>query len=292
MLNDFKITLLGTGTPKPAIDRFGPSTLIEAGKNRILIDCGRGTMQRIHQIDTNASTFDKLFLTHLHSDHTTGIPDLWITGTLRQRLKNPLKIWGPKGTKDMIYHIKEAFKVDTLVRREAHEMFGGNWEVEGLRIIPHEIDEEFIYSEDGVTVIPFRVNHHDAYSTVMSLGYRIEYDGKCVVISGDTCYCENLIKYSKDVDLLIHEVCTLPVGEVGSDRFRLRVSHHTLPEDCGKVFSAVGPKLAVFYHFVQFPDVSLDGIMERTRSEYDGPVVFGEDMMQIEIGDSVKILNR
>ncbi len=246
MVSDFKVTLLGTGYPTPRIDRFGPSTLVEAGGQRLLFDCGRGTMQRLFQIDTDASSFDKLFLTHLHSDHTTGIPDLWITGHLLMRHDNPLRVWGTKGTTDMMKHIREAFKVDVKVRRELRSHYDSPRNSEGLRIEAHDIDEGYIYDVDGVKVIPFRVNHHDVYSDEPSLGYRIEYNGNSVVISGDTCYSENLIKYSEGVDLLVHEVAAGPLGVELPDRYRVPWRHHTLPEDCGRVFSVVNPKLAVY----------------------------------------------
>jgi ribonuclease Z len=292
MSSDFKVTLLGTGYPTPRIDRFGPCTLVETGETRLLFDCGRGIMQRINQVDPDAKTFDKIFLTHLHSDHTTGIPDIWITGKLRGRSDNPLKIWGPRGTTDMIHHIREAWKIDLKVRKETRTQGRVPWNMAGLEIIAHDIDEGFIFEEDGVKVVPFRVNHHDVYSDEPSLGYRIEYDDRCVVISGDTRYCENLINYSKDVDLLVHEVAAAPLGVDIPDGYVFALAHHTLPEECGKIFLAVTPRLAVFTHVIQFEGVSLEEMMERTSKEYNGPVVFGEDLMQIEVGEKVRVINR
>jgi len=284
------VTLLGTGSPVPLLDRFGPSTLVEAGGLRLLFDFGIGTMQRINQIDTDASSFDKLFLTHLHSDHVIGIPDLWITGRIRMRYDNPLRIWGPQGTVDMMKHIKKALKIDNKARSEARRNLGRPWNSEGLRIEAHDIDEGYIFEEDDVKVIPFRVNHHGDYSDVPSLGYRIEYNGRSVVLSGDTCYCENLVKYSKCVDLLIHEVAAGPLGDEFPDSLIMALSHHTIPEECGKVFSLVKPKLAVYYHIIQFQGVSLEEMMTRTRTEYDGSFVFRDDMMKIEVGDAVKVV--
>lgn len=256
----------------------------------MLFDCGRGTMQRIFQIDTDASSFDKLFLTHLHSDHTTGIPDLWITGVILLRHDTPLRVWGPIGTTDMMKHINEAFKVDVKVRKGLRSPYGYSSYYKGLEIESHDIDEGCIYDEKGVKVITFRVNHYDVNSDEPSLGYRVEYSGRSVVISGDTCYCENLIKYSKGVDLLVHEVAAGPLGEDLPDRYRIPLSHHTLPEECGKIFSLVYPKLAVYTHVIQFQGVSIEEMMTRTRAMYNGPVVFGEDLMRIEIGNSVKVL--
>src|SRR5258708_8224852 len=97
----FKVTLLGTGTPLPRMDRFGPSILVEAGKEKLLFDCGRGAAQRLDQIKVPFSDVTALFLTHLHSDHTVGIPDLWLTGWIRGR-QVPLPVWRPPGSKNMI----------------------------------------------------------------------------------------------------------------------------------------------------------------------------------------------
>jgi len=284
------VTLLGTGCPRPLIERFGPSTLIEAGGLRLLFDCGRGTMQRVYQVDNDTKDFDKIFLTHLHSDHTTGIPDLWITGTIYGRSENPLRIWGPRGTVSMTSNLKKAFEIDNKVRTAHRIQFGSPTNRGGLRIVAEDMDEGFIFEENGVNVAPFRVNHHDLYSDEPSLGYRIEYAGRSVVISGDTRFCENLIKFSENVDLLIHEVLAGPMGEELPDRQKLPLTHHTLPEECGEIFSRVNPKLAVFYHYIQFQGVTLEDIMARTKNVYGGPVLFGEDLMKIEVGDSVNVL--
>jgi ribonuclease Z len=192
----------------------------------------------------------------------------------------------------MVHHFKEAFKVDTKVRSEARIENEQQWNLEGQRIVAYDIDEGFVYEEDGAKVIPFRVNHHGEYSSVPSLGYRIEYAGKCVVISGDTCFSENLIKYSQNVDLLIHEVAAGPLGLELREVFQVALVHHTSPEECGKVFSLVNPGLAVYYHVIQFEGVSLDEVLERTRREYGGALIVGEDLMEIEIGDTVRVLNR
>ena len=288
MCSDFKVTLLGTGHPSPRLDRFGPSTLIEAAGHKILFDCGRGTMQRAYQVHKQTQDYDKLFLTHLHSDHTTGIPDLWITGTIMGRHDNPLRIWGPRGTKSMISNLEKAFAVDLKLRREGEQRFNLNHR-KGIKIKAANIDEGFVYEEGDLSVEPFRVNHVDHFSDEPSLGYRVRYGDRCVALSGDTCFCENLIRYSSGVDLLIHEVAAAPLGADLSNDTRYVLSLHTQPEECGRIFSRVNPRLAVFYHVIQLLGVSLEEMMDRMRKEYSGRVVFGEDLMRIEVDKLVKI---
>lgn len=191
----------------------------------------------------------------------------------------------------MMKHLLKAFEPDRKVRHEARVHRGDPTNSDGLEIEVKEVDEGFVFEENGVTVLPFRVNHYDEYSEEPSLGYRVEYDGKSVVISGDTRFCENLIKHSEDVHLLIHEVAAGPMGVELPPSQRRPGAHHTSPEEAGEVFRRVNPRLAVYYHIIQFQGVSLEEIMARTRKEYDGPVLFGEDLMRIEVGDSVKVIS-
>ena len=192
----------------------------------------------------------------------------------------------------MIHYLQKAFETDTKVRSVARVQHDGvAWQVDGFKVEVKEFDEGYIYEEDDVRVIPFKVPHHKG-SDVPSYGYRVEYNGYCVVISGDTSYSENLIKYSEGVDLLIHEVATAPLDEEIPEGIEFVLSYHTLPEECGRIFSKVHPKLAVYNHILLFMGVSLDEVLERTRSVYDGPVIVGEDMMQIQIGETVQVINR
>jgi ribonuclease Z len=120
----------------------------------------------------------------------------------------------------------------------------------------------------------------------------VKYGGRSVVLSGDTRFCENLIRYSSDVDLLIHEVAAAPLGADLSNNTRYILSLHTQPEECGRLFSRANPRLTVYYHVIQCLGVSLEEMMDRTRKEYGGRVVFGEDLMGIEVGESVKVIRR
>ena len=133
--------------------------------------------------------------------------------------------------------------------------------------------------------------HHKG-SYVPSYGFRVEYDGYSLVISGDTSYSENLVKHCENVDLLIHEVAAAPLGRELPTGIEFVLSYHTVPEECGRVFKEVRLKLAVFNHIILFMGVSMTEFLERTHEVYDGCVIFGEDMMQIQIGEIVKVINR
>src|SRR5436190_24118844 len=116
-----RVTLLGTGTPRPMIERFGASILVQAGKENLLFDAGRGCTIRLWQLGVPLKDVNRLFLTHLHSDHTVGIPDLWLTGWITSRYgtrTEPFSVWGPKGTEAMMSHLTQAYEEDIRIRRE------------------------------------------------------------------------------------------------------------------------------------------------------------------------------
>ena len=283
LAQDFTVTLLGTGSPQPRVDRFGPSILVEAGKEKLLFDCGRGATQRIEQHQVLFADVDALFLTHLHSDHVVGIPDLWLTGWLRGR-KVPLRVWGPQGTKEMMSSLEQAYQFDIHIRRDVDEKLPS----QGVVVVAKDIEQGVVYEHAGIKVTAFAVDHG---LVKPALGYRIDYAGHSVVVSGDTRFSENLIRFAKGTDVLIHEV-------IDPDAFRLRnpaisaervqgiVAHHTTPEQAGKIFVEVKPKLAVYSHIV--PGDTTD-LIPLTRKTYSGPLEVGEDLMSIEIAEKVAV---
>src|SRR5215467_9747849 len=197
-----KVSLLGTGTPNPIMERFGPSILVQAGGETLLFDAWRGCLQRMTQLNLSYQKINALFLTHLHSDHIVGLPDLWLTGWLTSRRGVPLSVFGPTGTGKMVEYLQKAFEYDIKIRVEDDKA-----SPEGSRLSVNEIQEGVIYEKNGVKVIAFEVDH---YPIVPAFGYRIEYNRHSVVLSGDTRYSENLIKYAKGADVLIHEVVMVP----------------------------------------------------------------------------------
>lgn len=286
----FSVTLLGTGDPIPRIDRFGPSTLIEVGTQKLLFDAGRGVTQRLGQLQIPLRDIDMLFLTHFHSDHVVGLPDLWLTGWLPPpfgRRAAPFQVTGPFGTRELMTNLSAAFQADIRIRI-ADELLPPA----GIEIATSEFSANgVVYSQGDVVVRAFAVDHGALIKP--AYGYRIEYGGHSVVISGDTRFDENLIAESQGADLLIHEVGAATDALLEhSEQFRRILDHHTTPEQAGVVFARVRPKLAVYTHFVllrgpNIPEPSLEEIVNRTRVSYDGPLQLGEDLMSFEIGDTI-----
>ncbi len=153
---EIRVTLLGTGNPRPSIDRFGPSTLVEAGKVRLLVDAGRGTSIRLFQVGGNEllAGIDMVLLTHLHSDHVVGFPDLWLTGWIFGRQK-PLAVCGPAGTVAMMEHLRQAFSFDITTRRDIDEHFAAA----GIEMKVTDVGPGVLLQRDGVNVTAFLVDH-------------------------------------------------------------------------------------------------------------------------------------
>jgi ribonuclease Z len=289
---DFRVTLLGTGDPIPRTDRFGPATLVQAGDQILLFDVGRGATQRLVQLDIAFRDIDAVFLTHFHSDHVSGIPDLWMTGWLPPpfgRRSVPFEVWGPVGTESLLDNLELAYQANTKIRIPDELLPPA-----GIDTKAHEFDADgVVYEQDGVRVSAFAVDHGELIKP--AYGYRIDYDGRSAVISGDTRFDRNLIAAAKGADLIIHEVA-LASDELlaSSEQFRRIVAHHTTPEEAGTVFAEVAPKLAVYSHLVMLrgptiPEAPLPSLITRTRTNYDGPLVIGEDLMSFIVGDSVHI---
>jgi ribonuclease Z len=289
--SDFRVTLLGTGVPIPRPDRFGPSTLIEAGDHVILIDAGRGATMRLFQLGVPIGRIDALLLTHFHSDHTVGIPDLWLTGWLSSYFGNrrrAFNLTGPIGTERLMLHLEAAYAHDIEIRVEDEKLAR-----EHVAITVKEFAEDgVVYQAGDLRVIAFAVDHGDAIKP--AYGYRIEYSGRVAVISGDTRYNANVIRFGEGADLLVHEVAMARAELLREDYIQRIVNHHTSPQEAGRVFTQTKPKLAVFTHLVMLASETVAGptveeLIAATRETYAGPLQVGEDLMIFEIGETVTV---
>ena len=289
--SDFRVTLLGTGVPIPSPDRFGPCTLVEAGDQKFLIDAGRGATIRLYQLKLPIGRIDVQLLTHYHSDHTSGVPDVWLTGWLESYFgtrKTPYRVIGPTGARELIENLERAYARDIKIRIADEKL-----PPSGIATDVTEFDRDgLVYEKNGVKVIAFEVDHGDVIKPCY--GYRFEYGGRVAVFSSDTRYNPNVIKHGAGADLLVHEVASARPELMREAYVQRIIGHHTTPWEAGLVFARTKPKLAAYTHVVllgseRIPPPTLDDIVTETRQTYDGPLAIGEDLMVFEIGETVSV---
>jgi ribonuclease Z len=193
------------------------------------------------------------------------------------------------GAKSLMANLEKAYALDIKIRLEDEKL-----PPEGIATAVEEFDKDgTVYEKNGVRVIAFAVEHGAAIKP--AVGYRIEYKGRAVVLSGDTHYEPNVIKHGTGADLLIHEVGSArPELMAASVPVQRIIAHHTTPREAGMVFSQAKPKMAVYAHIVllsseKIPEPTLDEVVAETRQTYGGPLTIGEDLMSFEIGDTVTV---
>ncbi len=287
---DFEVTLLGTGTPPPLMQRFGPATLVRVNGKSFLFDAGRGATQRLWQKRVRfGQGLEYLVLTHLHSDHVVGIPDIFLTGWLGGpfgRRQQPMRLMGPPGTASLAEHIVKAYAWDIATR-----IADQNLAAAGATIDARDVSPGIVYEADGVKITAFEVDHGGGIIQPV-YGYRIDYDGRSTVISGDTVFNRNLVDHARGVDVLIHSIGAARQELLdASPLWRRIMAHHITPEDAGRVFNLTQPKVAVFSHIVSATNGKIKPVppavmAERTRAVYPGKLVVGEDLMSFVIGKS------
>ncbi|MFN0314088.1 MAG: MBL fold metallo-hydrolase [Burkholderiales bacterium] len=273
-----RITLLGTGGGAGALaERAGPSILVEAGRDVLLFDCGRGVTARLAMAGMSPAKVQHVFLANLSSDRTMGCADLWLSGWHRGR-DEPLPITGPKGTVEMMGHLLRAFAPGIQASFRENKA--------SARIDASDISENLVYESEHARVMAFVVNHgpmDPAY------GYRIEAGARAVVISGATTYSDNLIQNARRASVIIHEVMAIDKDFLGdSERLRKEQATHTTPEDLAKVLRATRPGLAVISP-VEFVEVKEGEVMRRIRTQYPGALEMGYDLMVIEIQNEIQL---
>lgn len=284
-----QVILLGTASgPNFNAQRLGISTLVVAGSEKLLFDAGRSLTTGMTRLAVNPVDVTKIFLTHLHSDHVISLPELLLFPWPQGR-KTPLEVWGPTGTRSMMQKLQEAFASD--IRNRRHLL-----PADGVNVVATDIREGVVYESNGVKVTAFLVDH----SKAPAFGYRIDFRGHSVAISGDTKPSENLVKFASGVDLIIHEVnrwkqdpvLTGPPDELLPNSRQTRkqaiyiAEDHTDGAEAGKVFDRVKPKLAIFSHY---GGLDPQATLALVRQNYSGPVEFGEDLMTIEIASQVSV---
>jgi ribonuclease BN (tRNA processing enzyme) len=271
-----QLVLLGTGTPNADPDRSGPAVAIVVNDTPYLVDCGPGVVRRAaaaYRAGISGLQVKKLtraFITHLHTDHTVGYPDLIFTPWVLER-DEPLEVYGPKGIAAMTHHILKAYEEDIKIRLEGLEPAN----TEGYKVNVHEIEPGVIYEDENVNVKAFAVRHG---SWAQAFGYRFETPDRTIVISGDTTPTRSVIENCNRCDVLVHEVYSQAGFERRSHVWRkYHSSFHTSSVELAKIASEARPGLLVLYHQLLW-GTSEEGLLEEIRQGYDGRVVSGHDL--------------
>jgi ribonuclease BN (tRNA processing enzyme) len=270
-----QVVLLGTGTPAMDPDRSGPATAIVVGDTTYLVDFGPGVVRRAAAAAAKGipavrpENLKTAFLTHLHSDHTVGYPDLIFTPWVIAR-KDTLNVYGPKGLKAMTDHILAAWKPDIDIRTKGLEH---RWP---LRVVAHEIKPGTVYTDALVRVTAFPVLHgewDEAY------GYRFDTPDRTIVISGDARPSPQLIKACRRCDILIHEVYPMGSRATMPDWPKYRAQYHTSTQELADIARQSEPGLLIVYHrtggLTNFSD---EQYLKEIGQAYSGKVVIGRDL--------------
>lgn len=271
-----QVVMLGTGTPNPDPDRSGPSVAVVVNGRAYLVDCGPGVVRRAAAAARNgiaALSAEKLgivFLTHLHSDHTMGLPDLILTPWVLER-SAPLEVYGPVGVRSMAEHILAAWAEDIRVRNEGLEP----GKSDGWQVHAHEIQPGVVYQDSNVKVTAIPVPHANLRR---AYAYKFETRDRTIVISGDTRPSEALEKAATGCDILVHEVYSAEQFRTRpADWQRYHADAHTSTTELAAIATRVKPRLLVLYHQL-FWGADDAGLVNEVRRGYDGAVVSGKDL--------------
>jgi ribonuclease Z len=267
---DTRVILLGTGTPNPEPEHSGPAVAIVTGQNVYVVDCGPGVVRRAAQAGIRMEQLTRVFITHLHSDHTTGLPDLIFTPAVTGR-KDPFEVYGPPGIAAMTNHILKAWKEDMHIRLDGLEPA-----VKQAYVVhAHEVRPGVIYRDDAVRVSAIPVVHG---AWKYAYGYRFEAGGKVIVISGDTTYSTALLEAARDCDILVHEFYSQKGWDARTpDWQRYHAAYHTSAIDLGKLAAAAKPKKLVLYHELPMGQPP-EQVIREIREHFNGDVIYGKDL--------------
>ena len=274
-LSKTRVVLLGTGNPAPDPDRSGPATAIIVKDTAYLIDFGPGVVRRAEAAAVSRgikalepTRLRVAFVTHLHSDHTVGYPDLIFTPwTVGRRV--PLEVYGPTGLKAMTEHILEAYKVDIETRTNPdgnQRTFPG-----GYKVNAHEIKTGVVYKDENVTVSAFATKH-----AMESYGYRFDTPDRSIVISGDTNPTQATIEACHGCDVLIHETHTPAWLATRPESFqKFAAKYHTTTLELAELARQAKPRLLILYHY---SSLSPEELFDDMLAHYSGRFAIGRDL--------------
>ncbi|CAN5195538.1 Rv2407 family type 3 sulfatase [soil metagenome] len=274
------ITLLGTGSPIPDANRAGPSTLVSAGNQTFLVDCGRGVLQRLAAVGQGANTITALLLTHLHSDHIADLGDVIITRWVSTFAPDPppLPIIGPPGTAEVVEATLKAFGFDIGYRIAHHADLNAPPPLE-----VHEYTEGTVWDGGGVVITAGPTDHRPVEPTI---GFRVDYDGTSVVLAGDTVPCAGLDQLTAGSDALVHTVIREDlVQQIPMQRFKDILDYHSSVQQAAATAARAKVDTLILTHYVP---ALVPGQEEQWRAlaaaEFTGRIELGDDLHRVTIG--------
>ena len=272
-----EIVFLGTGSPLPDPNRAGPAMLVKAGPHHLLFDAGRGVVMRMAAAGTGPALVSGLFLTHLHSEHTTDVNDVITTRWVMSPAQNPLQVFGPVTTAGYIDATLAMLSEDISYRLAHHEDL--NW---APPVVVSEVTDGVVFEADGVRVIAAPTDHAPVHPTV---GYRIEHEGRSLVLAGDTVPCEGLDRLCAGADMYVQTVLRRSlVEQIPMQRFLDTMDYHSSTHQTGQTAARASVGKVVLTHMVPapFPGTEHEWIAEVAEA-YDGPVVIAEDLLVLDV---------
>jgi ribonuclease Z len=279
-----RVVLVGTGGPELTPERAGEATLVEANGQRLLFDAGRGVLDGLYRSGVPPQEVTRVFLTHLHSDHIEGLPELWITPWFLLGRTARLEVWGPPGSQHMIDGMRAMFAHDLEHRPNPKA------KRESLDIVVHEIKPGLVYDEAGIRVSAIPVEHADGNP---AFAYRIETGDSAILLTGDCTYAGELTRLTGRVDLVVSNVAAGTAAIENEASMQPVLAKLMRPEQAAKLFDETKPRLAVYSHIVKkgLPGNAGDReILRRTRmAGYKGPLLMGTDHVQIVLEKPVRI---
>jgi ribonuclease Z len=278
-----EVTLLGTGSPIPDARRAGPATLVRAGGQTFLVDCGRGVQQRLTAVGAGANGLTALLLTHLHSDHIADLGDLIITRWVTTFTPGPapLPIIGPPGTAAVVEATLKAFGFDIGYRIAHHADLTSPPSVE-----VHEYTDGTVWDHDGVQIAVAPTDHRPVAPTI---GFRVEHGGASVVLAGDTVPCESLDTLAAGAGALVHTAIRKDlIDAMPVQRIRDICDYHSSVEEAAATAKRAGVGILILTHYV--PGIE-PGQEDQWRAlaatEFDRQIELGDDLHRVEVHPGV-----
>jgi len=277
-----ELILLGTGYPYPSAERAGPSCAVIVGDSVFIVDAGRGAVMRLAATDISWSSIKSVFITHLHSDHIDGLPDLFHS-TWQFGSGMPFELYGPEGIKNVADGILKFYDADIHIRRDLTEKLPP----EGAEITAHKIREGIVYNLPGeVRITAFVVNHHPVEP---AYGYRFDAGSSSIVITGDMRPNTNLTRFAEGTDILVHEAYV--GGSVSSEGEGLRPwtihDYHSSASEAGEAAEKANAKILVLTHLIP-GNAPEQYFLDEAGKTFSGKIIVGRDLMRIPVPKPVE----